>query len=217
MSRCGSRKPNESARWPRRRLSRSGGGGCSHALAASILAFTALGGLSTTYFLQQRAEQARLRVVQAAAVDRVVGEAVTLRDQAKGKPEDIASWQVALAAVKQAQAAGDEAAAPGLLALPDEIQTGLDAAQHDQTLLDRLVDIRSAEGDDQDGSNADIAYADAFGAAGIDVDSLSPAEAGAQDQGSTTFGRGGARRVLSTTGRWSAATSRENAADARRA
>ena len=150
------------------------------ALAASILAFTVLVGLSTTYFLQQRAEQARLRVVQAAAVDRVVGQAVTLRDQAKGKPEDIASWQVALAAVKQAQAAGDEAAAPGLLALRDEIQTGLDAAQRDQTLLDRLVDIRSAEGDDQDGSNTDIAYADAFGAAGIDVDSLSPAEAGAR-------------------------------------
>ena len=91
------------------------------ALAASILAFTALGGLSTTYFLQQRAERARLRVEQAAAVDRVVDQAVTLRDQAKGNPEDVARWQVALAAVKQAEAAGDEAAAPRLLALREEI------------------------------------------------------------------------------------------------
>jgi serine/threonine-protein kinase len=56
------------------------------ALAASVLAFTTLGGLSTTYYLQQRAERARLRVEQAAAADRVVGQAVTLRDQARGKP-----------------------------------------------------------------------------------------------------------------------------------
>ena len=148
------------------------------ALAASLLAFTALGGLSTTYFLQQRAEQARLRVEQAAAVDRVVGQAVTLCDQAKGNPEDVARWQVALAAVKQAEAAGDEAAAPRLLALREEIQAGLDAAQRDKTLLDRLVDIRSAEADDQDGSISDRDYADAFREAGIDVARLSPAEAG---------------------------------------
>ncbi len=150
------------------------------ALAASILAFTALGGLSTTYFLQQRAEGARLRVEQAAAVDRIVGQAVTLRDQAKGNPEDVARWQVALAAVKQAEAAGDEAAAPRLLALREEIQAGLDAAQRDKTLLDRLVDIRSAEADDQDGSISDRDYADAFREAGIDVARLSPAEAGAR-------------------------------------
>ncbi len=150
------------------------------ALAASILAFTALGGLSTTYFLQQRAEHARMMVVQAAAVDRVVGQAVTLRDQAKKNPEDVTRWQVALAAVKQAEAAGDEAAAPRLLALREETQAGLDAAERDKTLLDRLVDIRSAKADDRDGSNTDVAYGDAFRAAGIDVARLPPAEAGAR-------------------------------------
>ena len=119
-------------------------------------------------------------VEQAAAVDRVVGQAVTLRDQAKENPEDVTRWQVALAAVKQAEAAGDEAAAPRLLALREEIQAGLDAAQRDKTLLDRLVDIRSAEADDQDGSISDRDYADAFREAGIDVARLSPAEAGAR-------------------------------------
>ena len=185
------------------------------ALAASLLAFTALGGLSTTYFLQQRAERARLRVEQAAAVDRVVGQAVTLRDQAKGNPEDVARWQVALAAVKQAEAAGDEAAAPRLLALREEIQAGLDAAQRDKTLLDRLVDIRSAEADDRDGSISDRDYADAFREAGIDVARLSPAEAGAGSR----LGHLPSRRhwpVLSTTGRQSAATS-EKTPPARRA
>ena len=125
------------------------------ALAASVLAFTTLGGLSTTYYLQQRAERARQRIEQAAAIDRVVGQADTLREQASANPEDLPRWQVALAAVKQAEAAGDEAAAPRLLALRTEIQAGLDAAQRDKTLLDRLVDIRSAEADDPDGSITD--------------------------------------------------------------
>jgi serine/threonine-protein kinase len=67
------------------------------ALAASVLALTTLGGLSTTYYLQQR--QAR-----AAAIDRVVAQAVTLRDQALAEPENVSRWQVALAAVEQAEA-----------------------------------------------------------------------------------------------------------------
>ena len=41
------------------------------------------------------------------------------------------------------------------------------------------MDIRSAEADDLDGSDTDAAYADAFREAGIDVDRLAPAEAGA--------------------------------------
>ena len=66
-------------RAPGSRTRASGGGGAEPsrsvggaevqlALAASVLAFTTLGGLSTTYFLQQRAERARLMVEQAAAV-----------------------------------------------------------------------------------------------------------------------------------------------------
>src|SRR4029077_7510210 len=142
------------------------------ALAASVLAFTTLGGLSTTYYLQQRAEQAQQRTEQAAALDRVVNQAVTLRDQAKANPEDLSRWQVALAAVRQAETARDEGARPRLLALRAEVQAGLDAAQRDKALLDRLIDIRSAEADDPDGSDTDAAYADAFREAGIDFASL---------------------------------------------
>ncbi len=150
------------------------------ALAASVLAFLTLGGLSTTYYLQQRAERARLRVEQAAAVDRVVGRAVTLRDQARANPADLSRWEVALAAVEQAEAGGNALAHDRLLDLHRKVQARLDAARRDQALLDRLVDIRSAEADDRDGSTADAAYADAFGEAGIDFAGQAPAEAAAK-------------------------------------
>ncbi|MFO0957309.1 MAG: hypothetical protein U0800_07545 [Isosphaeraceae bacterium] len=123
-------------------------------LAACRRARLPLGGPGTTYYLQ--------RAEQAAAVERVVGQAVTLRDQAGRYPDDLVRWQVALAAVKQAEAAGDEAAAPRLLALREEIRAGLDAAQADRDLVARLVDIRGARADDPDGLATDAAYADAF-------------------------------------------------------
>src|SRR5205823_1260430 len=48
----------------------------------------------------------------------------------------------------------------------------------DHFLVERLVDLRSAGAEDPDGSATDIAYADAFRSAGIDVDSVDPAETG---------------------------------------
>jgi serine/threonine-protein kinase len=143
------------------------------ALAAALLAFTTLGGLSTTYFLQQR--QAR-----AAEIDRLVDQADTLRTQAMAHADDVARWQVALAAVDQADARGDAHSVSRLAALRREIQSGLDAARRDRELMDLVVDIRSAEADDADGSTTDLAYADAFRKAEIDVVSLPPAEAGAK-------------------------------------
>jgi len=142
-------------------------------LAASVLALMTLGGLSTTYYLQQR--QAR-----ATAIDRVVGQAVTLREQAVAHPDDLSRWQVALAAVEQAEAGGDASARDRLLALRTEVQAGLDAGQRDRTLLARVIDIRSAEADDGDGSATEAAYSDAFREAGIDLATLPPAEAGAK-------------------------------------
>ena len=82
------------------------------ALAASVLALTTLGGLSTTYYLQQRAEGARQRFEREAASDRVVSRADTLLKEASANPEDLTRWQVALAAVEQAEAARDEGTAP---------------------------------------------------------------------------------------------------------
>ena len=56
-----------------------------------------------------------------------------------------------------------------------QAETVARAAERDRTLLDRLVDIRSAEADDQGGSSTDAAYADAFREAGLDAAAL-PAE-----------------------------------------
>ena len=143
------------------------------ALAASVMAFTALGGLSTTYYLQQRASR-------VAAVHRVIDQVSTLRAQAIAQPEDIQRWEVALAAVGQADPGGDPLTKAQLLALQEEIETGADAARRDKALIDRMVDIRSAEADDRDGSDTDAAYADAFREARIDLASLTPEEAGAR-------------------------------------
>ena len=140
-------------------------------LAASVLALTTMGGLSTAYYFQQRA-------ARAAAVDRILGQAVTLRDQAAALPEDVARWQVALAAVEQADAGGDPYARARLQALRTEIQTGLGAAQRDRTLLDEVVDIRSSEVEDLDGSATDAAYGDAFRNAGLDMVNLAPRRRG---------------------------------------
>jgi eukaryotic-like serine/threonine-protein kinase len=150
------------------------------ALAGSVLAFTVLSGLSATYYFDQRAESERKRVAQDAATERVVGQAATLLEQAQANLEEISRWQAALAAVKQAEAASDEGARPRLLVLKDQIKDGLDAARRDQALLDRLVEIRSAEADDLTGSITDKAYAEAFGDAGIDPATLTPADAAAK-------------------------------------
>ena len=61
-----------------------------------------------------------------------------------------------------------------------QIQAGLDAAQRDKTLLDRVVAIRAAEADDPDGSITDHDYAEAFREAGIDFGGPKAAEAGAK-------------------------------------
>ena len=150
------------------------------ALAASVLALHDAGRAEHDVLPPAAGEWARKRTEEAAAIDRVVGQAETLRNQARANPEDLSRWEVALAAVEQAEAAGDAGAAPRLLALRTEVQAGLDAARRDKALLDRLVDIRSAEADDPDGSITDRDYADAFREAGIDLATLPPAEAGAK-------------------------------------
>jgi tetratricopeptide (TPR) repeat protein len=143
------------------------------ALAASVLALTTLSGLSTTYYLQQR--QAR-----AAAGQRVIDRVTTLHNQAVAQSDDIARWEVALAAVEQADPAGDPKTKAQLAALQKEIQDGLDAARRDKALLDRMVDLRSGGVDEHDHIVADTDYADAFREAGIDLAVLPPAEAAAK-------------------------------------
>jgi tetratricopeptide (TPR) repeat protein len=143
------------------------------ALAASVLALTTLGGLSTTYYLQQRA-------ARAAAGQRAIDQVTTLQGQALAHPEEIQRWEIALAAVERADPVGDSNTKLRLVGLQEQITAGLVVARRDKVLLDRLVDIRSAEADDPGGSATDAAYADAFREAGIDLESLTPAEAGAK-------------------------------------
>jgi eukaryotic-like serine/threonine-protein kinase len=143
------------------------------ALAASLLAFTTLGGLSTMYYVQQRA-------ARVAAGQRVIDQVSALRVQAVAQPEDIQRWELALAAVGGADPGGDPMTSFQLLALQKEIRDGLKAARRDKAFIDRLLDIRSAQADDRDGSDTDAAYADAFGEMGIDLASVSPEEAGAK-------------------------------------
>lgn len=142
-------------------------------LAVAVLALTTLAGLSTTYYLQQR--QAR-----AAAGQRIIDRVTILRGQALAQPEDLTRWEVALAAVEHADPVGDPSIAAQLATLRGGIQAGHDAARRDRMLLDRLVEIRSAESDDQSGADIDRDYGDAFRRAGIDLAAMAPAEAGAQ-------------------------------------
>ena len=97
-----------------------------------------------------------------------------LRDQARAQAEDPARWQAALVAVRRVDdvlgtGGGAAATRRRWTRLRTEVQAGLDGAQRDRRLLDRLVDIRSAKADDPDGSATDAAYADAFGEAGMDL------------------------------------------------
>jgi tetratricopeptide (TPR) repeat protein len=141
-------------------------------LAASLLALTTAGGLGTTYYLQQR--QAR-----AAAVEQVLARASTLRDLARDHADDRARWEVALTAIDLADQAlgGEVLAQKRVAALRAEVQAGAEAAARDRYLMDQLVDIRSAETDDQGGFSSDTAYALAFRQAGLDITALSTEEA----------------------------------------
>jgi serine/threonine-protein kinase len=147
-------------------------------LAAAVLALTTVGGLSTTYYLQQKQ-------AHAAAVARILGEATTLRDQARADPDDPARWHAALAAIRRVEEAlgtgtgGDVKVRQQSDALRAEVRAGSDRAERAHRLLERLIDIRSAKADDPDGSATDAAYADAFQQAGIDLAALPSAEVGA--------------------------------------
>jgi tetratricopeptide (TPR) repeat protein len=144
-------------------------------LAASVLGLVLMGGLGVVYDQRQRS-------AEAAKVAKVVGEASTLRDEARAHPEDVARWQAALASVRQAEgvAGGDPETLRQLADLKGQVLEGSQAAEADRSLLDRLVDIRSAKADDRIGSETDAAYARAFREAGLDPVALAPAELGAR-------------------------------------
>jgi serine/threonine-protein kinase len=142
------------------------------ALAGSLLVMTTLGGLLFTNFLYQR--QAR-----AAAVDRLLGRAATLLEQARGEPDDIARWQKVLGAIQQLeeQPSGvtGEARA-GLAQIKADAATGLRTAERDATLRQALIAIRANQ-EDAGPEATDAAFAEAFRAGELDIDALDAADA----------------------------------------
>jgi serine/threonine-protein kinase len=145
-------------------------------LAASVLAFVTAGGLATAAYLHQR--QAR-----AAQVELALNETTLLYNQAEKATDDLRRWEAAQEAIKRVEVAlGDDANTQARLRLGDlrrEVETGIAAARRDRELLDALAEIRSDHLGRKPGVT-DLAYAEAFRRAGIDLDVLTPAEAAAR-------------------------------------
>ncbi len=142
------------------------------ALAASLLAMTTLGGLTFTYILHE--QQAR-----AAAGERLLGRAATLVDEAHAAPEEPVRWRTALAAVQQVEddpGSLTPEARERLARLKADATSGLRDAETDAVLRKALVEIRAHQ--QEDGAEiTDMAYAEAFRATALDVDTLSVTEA----------------------------------------
>ena len=139
------------------------------ALAASVLLTACVVGGGWSYLARQQQRR-------AAQVDLALREAELRRDDAERTGDDLTRW---LAARDAAQAvislvadARDAATRDRVTALLQQVEQEARRAEDDQKLLDKLVDIRSTEADDGDGSDSDVAYGDAFRGAGIDVDNL---------------------------------------------
>jgi serine/threonine-protein kinase len=134
-------------------------------LAASLLVLTTAGGLTFTYWLQER-QRREARFAQ------VVAEATILREKAQLQPAEPAAWRDALAALERAEGQGPE---DQVLALRREIQAGLDEAEQNARLRQQLVEIYANEAD-VGALGTDAAYAVAFRDAGLDLETLEPAE-----------------------------------------
>jgi hypothetical protein len=109
-----------------------------------------------------------------------------LRDRAQAAAGDLAPGVEAESAAQRAHALLEPNIDPALRREVEMLLTevaaerrraeaAVRAAAADRRLLERLVDIRSAQVDDRDGSAIDAAYAEAFRAVGIDLAALPPA------------------------------------------
>ena len=158
------------------------------ALAATVLLAGVMGSAGWRWVELQRLE----RVQQASGrVNVALQDATRLRGLAQGAAVgDLGPWSVAAVAGEKARDLLEPGVEPALRKQVEDLaaelagerqeaETIARAAERDRTLLDRLVDIRSAEADDWGGSSTDAAYADAFREAGLDAAAL-PAEAAAK-------------------------------------
>jgi eukaryotic-like serine/threonine-protein kinase len=153
------------------------------ALAASVLVIAALVGGGWAHLTRQRQER-------VGRFNRALGEAEAFFDEAKRAGADLARWLTARDAAHALGGlladAADEGTRIRVSAMVRDVAQAAAAAENDQKLLARLVDIRAAraddDDDDDDGAATDAEYAHAFGEAGIEVAAITPAEASANFQ-----------------------------------
>jgi tetratricopeptide (TPR) repeat protein len=115
-------------------------------------------------------------------VDRLLGRASALLEEARAGPDDPAGWRKALEAIQQVEDDPGGLAAlarPRLEPIRADAERGLRAAEQDVTLRQALVAVRA---DEQEGGPEalDAGYAAAFRAAELDLDALGVAEATAR-------------------------------------
>jgi tetratricopeptide (TPR) repeat protein/tRNA A-37 threonylcarbamoyl transferase component Bud32 len=150
------------------------------ALAASVLVTAGVVGGGAAYLAQQQQRR-------AARLDLALREAEVLRDEAVRAQDGPAKWiaarDAAFATERLLPDARDLATRHRAIALIQQVTAAVRAADNDQKVLAKFVDIRSAQTEDLHGSESDAAYADAFRGAGIDLDVVSPNEAGALIKG----------------------------------
>ena len=125
----------------------------------------------------------------AGRVNVALQEATRLRGLAQGAAVgELGPWEVASIAAEKARELLEPGVEPAVSKQVEDLaaelaverrqaETAAEAARRDRTLLERLVDIRSAEADDRGGFSTDAAYADAFRDAGLDLAALPADEA----------------------------------------
>ncbi len=157
------------------------------ALAATVLLAGVLGSAGWRWVELQRLERVR---ESSRRVNVAIQGATRLRGLAQGAAVgDLGPWEVAVVAAEKARELLEPGVEPGLrtqvggllVELAAErggAKAAAEAAERDRRLLDRLADIRSARADDRVGDGTGAAYGAAFREAGIDLDELTPEEAG---------------------------------------
>ncbi len=156
------------------------------AMAGTVILAGVLVGAGWRWVELQRIERVR---VASARVNAALQGAIRMRGLAQGAAVgDLGPWDLALGAAEKARALLDPGVDPALRKEVQDLEAELAverrraesvavAADLDRQLMDRLVDIRSAEADDRGGWRTDAAYADAFREADLDVATLSADEA----------------------------------------
>jgi eukaryotic-like serine/threonine-protein kinase len=147
------------------------------ALAVALLVLVLAIGGGYAVFQRQRA-------LRHAQVDLALRDAEVLRGEAERSAGDPARWRAAREATHAVERllgdARDQTTRQRVSALVQSVTAAARAAEHDQKLLDKLFDIRSAQEDDPDWSLTDAAYANAFREAELDVADLPQDEIGAR-------------------------------------